>query len=154
MKKRAFFLIGIITSLICASQVYSQSHTQKPILNHIAVYVVNLTESNNFYQQIIGLDTIPEPFRDGKHCWFSIGAKAQLHLIKGALAPMPHDKNSHLCFSVTSVKNFISTLKKNKIEFENWQGEKNSITKRIDGVQQIYCKDPDGYWIEINDATE
>jgi lactoylglutathione lyase len=29
-----------------------------------------------------------------------------------------------------------------------------TITTRVDGVKQIYFKDPDGYWIEINDAKE
>jgi lactoylglutathione lyase len=33
-------------------------------------------------------------------------------------------------------------------------GEKMAITNRVDGVKQIYFKDPDGYWIEINDAKE
>ena len=45
-------------------------------------------------------------------------------------------------------------LKKNNIPFESWAGEKNTYTNRVDGVKQIYFKDPDGYWIEINDARE
>jgi lactoylglutathione lyase len=35
---------------------------------------------------VIGLDSIPEPFRDGKHVWFSIGPKSHLHLIQDAPA--------------------------------------------------------------------
>ncbi len=30
----------------------------------------------------------------------------------------------------------------------------NSITTRVDNVKQIWLQDPDGYWIEINDAKE
>jgi lactoylglutathione lyase len=45
-------------------------------------------------------------------------------------------------------------LEKNKIEYENWAGQKMTVTTRVDGVKQIYFKDPDGYWIEINDARE
>ena len=59
-----------------------------------------------------------------------------------------------MCFSVESVDDFTKVLKKNNIAFENWAGEKNAVTKRVDGVQQIYFKDPDGYWLEINDAKE
>lgn len=127
---------------------------QKPILNHIAVYVTDLKASTDFYQQIIGLDTIPEPFHDGRHTWFSIGVKSHLHIISGATGKKEHDKNSHLCFSVPSVTEFVKQLEKNNIEYENWAGQKKTITNRVDGVKQIYFKDPDGYWIEINDAKE
>lgn len=126
----------------------------KATLNHIALYVVDLQKSTAFYRDIIGLDTIPEPFHDGKHTWFSMGIKSHLHLIQGAVAPLQHPKNTHLCFSVASVDDFIRVLKKYKIEYENWPGEKATITTRVDGVKQIYFKDPDGYWIEINDAKE
>src|SRR6185369_109443 len=58
----------------------SQFNDNKPRLNHIAVYVVDLKISTAFYKDIIGLDTIPEPFHDGKHTWFSVGVKSHLHV--------------------------------------------------------------------------
>lgn len=125
---------------------------QKPSLNHIAMYVVDLKKSTEFYTNIVHLDTIPEPFHDGKHTWFSIGPLSHLHLIEGAGAYTSHEKNTHLCFTVESVPEFIKVLEANKIEYENWPGEKNKVTKRVDNVYQIYFKDPDGYWLEINDA--
>lgn len=126
----------------------------KPVINHIAVHVVNLETSTHFYNNIIGLDIIPEPFHDGRHTWFSINeqASASLHIIQGAAAISDHDKDSHLCFSVLSLDAFIDNLDKNNVAFENWEGEANSITVRPDGVKQIFFKDPDGYWLEINDA--
>lgn len=127
---------------------------QKAMLNHIAVYVIDLKTSTAFYRDIIGLDTIPEPFHDGRHTWFSVGVKSHLHIISGAASKKEHDKNSHLCFSVSSVADFIKVLEKNKIEYENWPGQRNTVTTRVDGVKQIYFKDPDGFWIEINDAKE
>ncbi|WP_240755196.1 VOC family protein [Pedobacter sp. SYP-B3415] len=123
----------------------------KTVINHVAQYVVDLQVSTEFYQKVIGLDTIPEPFHDGRHTWFSIGDFAHLHIISGAKGKTDHDKNSHLCFSTTDMTAFIANLKQRKIGFESWAGEKNGITKRTDGVQQIYFKDPDGYWIEVND---
>lgn len=124
----------------------------KPVLNHIAIYVVDLTTSTDFYTKIVHLDTIPEPFHDGRHTWFSIGPVGHLHLIQGAKAAIVHDKNSHLCFTVSSVPEFIKVLVANNIAYENWVGEKYQVTKRVDLVNQIYFKDPDGYWLEINDA--
>jgi lactoylglutathione lyase len=147
---RTFLVIALLGNSIL---VLAQSKP-KPSLNHIAVYVVDLKTSSLFYQNIVGLDTIPEPFHDGRHTWFSVGPKSHLHIISGATQKTEHDKNTHLCFSVISVLDFIGVLKKNNVPFENWAGEKNSYTNRVDGVKQIYFRDPDGYWVEINDARE
>ena len=149
MKKRFPIVFIAIFSF-----VYSYSQSNKASLNHIAVYVMDLKISTAFYKDIIGLDTIPEPFHDGRHTWFAVGVKSHLHIISGAAAKKEHDKNTHLCFSVASVTEFVKVLAKNKVEYENWAGEKMAITTRVDGVKQIYFKDPDGYWIEINDAKE
>jgi len=126
---------------------------KNPTLNHVAVNVFDLQISADFYKNIIGLESIPEPFHDGLHEWFSIGERSQLHLIKGAKSIEKRDKDSHLCFSVFSMEDFIANLDKNKVWYGNWPGEPNKITTRPDGVQQIFFKDPDEYWIEINNDT-
>jgi lactoylglutathione lyase len=150
MIKKTLFLL-LVLKIYCPT---NQQLMAQPRINHLAQYVVNLQESASFYSDIIGLDTIPEPFHDGRHAWFSIGTNAHLHIISGAKEKTAHNKNTHLCFTVASVPNFMEKLKKNHIEFENWAGDKNTYTNRVDGVKQIYFKDPDGYWIEINDAKE
>ena len=146
-------IICLLLSLVFMN-IYSQNFDSKPRLNHIALYVTNLQTSTAFYKDVIGLDTIPEPFHDGRHTWFGVGVKSHLHIISGATTKKEHDKNTHLCFSVPSVTDFVKRLEKNKIEYEDWPGTKMKITTRVDGVKQIYFKDPDGYWIEINDAKE
>lgn len=153
----AIILIPIIHSCTSSAQPpKTDPHTKagKATLNHIALYVIDLKISTNFYANIIGLDTIPEPFHDGRHTWFGVGKQGHLHIISGAKAATTHDKNTHLCFSVPSVDEFIKGLKQNNIAFENWAGQPNTVTNRVDGVKQIYFKDPDGYWIEINDAKD
>ena len=147
MKKTRLIVIFSLLSLHSLAQNKAQ-------LNHIAHYVVNLKTSTDFYMNVVGLDSIPEPFHDGKHTWLSVGYKSHLHLIQGASATYTLPKNSHLCFTVPSVVDFIKVLDKNKIEYENWAGDKMAVTLRVDGVKQIYFKDPDGYWLEINDAKE
>ena len=59
-----------------------------------------------------------------------------------------------MCFDFMDDPEFIKNLEKNKIEYEDWAGTKMKVTNRVDGVKQIYFRDPDGYWIEINDAKE
>ena len=155
MKKNfVLYFVFIMSIFYSPENVSAQTSKTKARLNHIAVYVVNLQVSTAFYRDIIGLDTIPEPFHDGRHTWFSIGPQSHLHVISGAVTAATHNKNTHLCFSVSSVNDFIPTLDKNNIEYENWAGQKKSITNRVDGVKQIWFKDPDGYWIEINDAKD
>lgn len=130
------------------------AETVAPRVNHVAFYVVDLKVSTDFYEKIVGLPTIPEPFHDGRHTWFLIGPKTHLHIISGAKEKLPKDKNAHLCFTVPSVDEFIPRLTQAKVAYENWAGEKSAVTNRVDGVKQIYFQDPDGYWIEINDARE
>jgi lactoylglutathione lyase len=142
---------GCLITLVFFSALLVYAQKPKAVLNHIAIYVTNLSKSTAFYQDIIGLDTIPEPFHDGKHTWFKVAEHSHLHLIQGAAGPSPLTKNSHLCFSVTSIEDVINGLKKNGVVYEDWGGKKASITLRVDGVHQIYFQDPDGYWIEIND---
>lgn len=130
------------------------SYSQKATLNHTAIYVVDAQKSVVFYKQILGLDTIPEPFHDGKHAWFRTGPGLALHIIEGAPAKKEYYKNQHTCFSVGSVQNFITLLQKNNITWEDRDGTKMAVTTRLDGVKQIWLQDPDGYWIEVNDAKE
>lgn len=145
-------LVLLSVSCLLASSLRAQSSGAR--LNHIAQYVIDLNISTDFYQKVVGLDTIPEPFHDGRHTWFSIGPKSHLHIISGVKTPLPKEKNTHLCFTVPSVEDFIPRLNKANVPFESWTGEKQTFTKRVDGVKQIYFQDPDGYWIEINDAKE
>jgi lactoylglutathione lyase len=143
-------LLPFILMLAVGYAIPAAAQHQKPVLNHIAIYVKDLKISTDFYMKVVNLDTIPEPFHDGRHTWFSVSENSHLHLIQGAAAVTEHDKNSHLCFSVPSIEDVIATLKKNNIEYESWLGKKSDVTVRVDGVRQIYFKDPDGFWIEIN----
>ena len=143
---KAFIVVLFLSVTLAARTQNTQAS-----LNHIAIYVVDLQRSTDFYKNVIGIEEIPEPFHDGRHSWFRIGPASQLHIISGAKTVREHPKDAHLCFRVPSVSAFIVNLIKAGVPFEDWQGKKNAITTRVDGIKQIYFKDPDGYWIEIND---
>lgn len=123
---------------------------QEISLNHIALYVDDLKRSAGFYKNIIGLDSVPEPFKDGLHAWFKIGNNLTLHLIQGKKEKIGQYRNTHTCYSVTDINSFIGHLTRSGITYEDVKGNPHSVTTRVDGVKQIYFKDPDGYWIEIN----
>ena len=142
--------------LICFLLVFvfsfQKSFAQKTVLDHVSIYVKDLNKSVAFYQNVMHLDTIPEPFHDGKHAWFKIGEGLQLHIISGAAENVVQPKRNHICFSTSSIPDFITSLTKAGVVYEDLQGKPNTIQRRVDGVQQIYFKDPDGNWIEVNDA--
>lgn len=147
MKISSLFFTLILT-ITFSMNAYSQVK-----LNHIAVYVEDLEESGHFYDSVIGLEEIDEPFNDGLHLWYDLGDGASLHLIEKeeAWASPTIDKTNHLCFSVADMDEFIGRLEENSIPFEDWPGNEGEITTRPDGVKQIYLRDPSGYWLEIND---
>lgn len=143
---------SIITAfLLCFLFIGGSAQKSKVHINHTAIYVIDLKQSANFYSNIIGLDTVPEPFHDGKHIWFSTGQHSMLHVIQGATEKRAYYKNQHTCFTVPDFEIFVSKLQAVNWTWEDVSGKKNAITTRIDGVHQIWLQDPDGYWLEIND---
>lgn len=126
------------------------SAQDRPSINHVSIYVNDLKKSAAFYHDIVLLDSMPEPFHDGKHIFFVLGPHVQLHLQLGADKITHHDIHDHLAFKVKSLDAFIKHLNKEGIKWGDWVGKPKSINLRNDGVKQIYFQDPDGYWIEVN----
>lgn len=122
-----------------------------PGVSHFALYVYDLQKSADFYQKVLELKQIPEPFHDGRHIWLRMGPHSQLHLIQGAAKVEPHDKNTHLAFSVKDLPAFLTHLDKTDTRYGSWQGEDKQVTPRPDGVRQVYLQDPDNFWVEVND---
>jgi len=141
--KYAFF------SALIALSLQSQAQT-KPRFNHITVYVTDLARGAEFYKKVMLLDTIPEPFHDGRHAWFKITEHGQLHVVSGAKEDVAHDVNIHLAFSVASLPDFIKHLEQLGVKYGNFAGDQNKIAIRPDKIEQIYLQDPDGYWIEVD----
>lgn len=148
------FLVLLVLAFASATLHGATEAAAAPRINHIAFYVRDLKTSTDFYQKVIGLEIIANPFRDNRHTWFLIGPKTHLHIISGATETIPKVKNSHLCFTVPSVEAFTERLIRDHVAYENLAGEKSAVTTRADGVKQIYFQDPDGYWLEINDAKD
>lgn len=143
----------LLISFICLCIFHVQAQQNKVHINHTAIYVVDIQQSAAFYTNLIGLDTVPEPFHDGKHIWYSTGAHSMLHVIQGATEKRAYYKNQHTCFTVPNFKDFLGKLAAANWTWEDVAGKKNAVTTRVDGVHQIWLQDPDGYWLEINDDT-
>jgi lactoylglutathione lyase len=145
--------------LMIAAAATSASHAQiagngPAVFNHQALYVRDLPESTAFYETVVGLKRIPDPFNDNVHVWLDIGHGVQLHLIGGATAVAQHHIDVHMAFAVPSVDAFVKHLDSLKIRYVNSRSVEGQVTTRPDGIRQVYFQDPDGYWIEVNDARK
>lgn len=146
-KLLSFCLLPVLLALAPAWQALAQGPT---VINHLALYVVDLQKSSDFYKNVLLLPELPEPFHDGRHVWLRIGPHSQLHIIQGNKV-QEHDINTHLAFSVPDLAKFMAHLDKLNVRYGNWISEARKTTPRPDGVKQIYLQDPDGFWLEVND---
>jgi lactoylglutathione lyase len=153
MKKiRNSFLLSLVVLLpVCLLFARSEATTKPPVFDHGTRYVRELQKSADFYQNVIGLERMPDPFKDATHIWFRAGAHEQLHLVGGAKEITDHELEVHLAFRVDSLDKFIARLEQMQVKYHNSKGDEKKITVRPDGVKQIYFQDPDGYWVEVND---
>jgi lactoylglutathione lyase len=119
--------------------------------DHYAIYVDDLARSREFYGTVLGLEEIPEPFGDGRHVWFRIAGDQQLHIITPRGSEARPTADVHFAFSVSSLNEFIAHLERLGVAYGDQQPD-GKIRMRPDGVPQIYFQDPDGHWLEVNEA--
>jgi lactoylglutathione lyase len=55
--------------------------------------------------------------------------------------------------SKTLTTDTLTRLEQHGVTYVSVAGQAKDITVRADGIRQIYFQDPDGHWIEINDAN-
>jgi len=142
--------IIVILPVVCKAQSGTDI---SPVIDHIAITTSNLKKSTEFYTKVLHLKKVNNPFADTVHQWYSLGNNVKLHVIQ-AERNEKQVKGVHLCFTVSSVKEFAKTLDQMNIPYSNWKGDSKEPTYRADGVLQLYFQDPDGYWIEINSPAK
>lgn len=137
----------LLTAVSCVAKNRGEAR-----LDHVALHVKNVAESARFYTEVLGLQILPDPFKDAKHRWLKTGKHTALHLIEKEGSWVIPGKATHWCYSIRYIEKFTNLLQARGIVYENWEGEKGKMTVRADGVRQLYVQDADGYWVEVNDA--
>ena len=136
-----------------SAMVHSQTNpTKSPEFDHHAIHVHDLAKSVEFYEKVMGLEKIPEPFKDGRHIWFRVGPHSQLHIVGGATEVPAQPIDIHMAFRVASITDFMARLDKMQVKYRSFKGD-DKMNTRPDGVHQIYFQDLDSYWIEVNDGS-
>ncbi len=144
--KHLFLVAVLLTARILMAQEISFR------IDHYSMVVKDLEKTGDFYARVLGLRDIPHPTRAEGFRWFTIDGVAQLHLIRKDNILGTRSKSEHLCLSTPDLEEFIGTLQKKSIPYWDWLGHPGQVTLRADGVRQIYLQDPEGNWIEVNDA--
>lgn len=139
---------------LCAINLYSQEKTPLGLtFNHLVISVKEVNTAAAFYSKILYLTEITNRTQKEGIRWFSLGDGKELHLVSTIPSEVTINKAVHLALTTTHFDALIAQLQKEHIPYSDWPGEPNKITKRADGIQQVYFQDPDGYWIEVNSVA-
>lgn len=145
----------ILLALGIGSIVGAQEEARKFELSydHSAVVVKDLAKSAAFYEEVLGLREIYNGTENDKRRWYDLGHGTALHVIEESTRGIQLTKAVHLSLTVVDFDGFVAYLRDGKVPFETWSGEPMQHNARPDGARQVYLQDPDGYWIEVNDAV-
>lgn len=122
--------------------------------DHYTIRVKDLDRSAEFYTKVLGLSEIENRTQKTYIRWFSMGEGRELHIAKGNSDIIKTNVGVHIALRLKDFDGFISHLKKYNINQHNSKGISDRITTRADGIRQVYFRDPDGYWIEVNEAAK
>ncbi len=148
MKKLTLLASFILFSLL----MHAQETGFQFSFNHLALSVKDVNRSAEFYKQVLKLQEITNRTKMEGIRWFMLKDGQELHLISTIKEPVIINKAVHLGLSSANFDAFIKQLEKEKIVYSDWAGKLNTVNIRADGVKQIFFQDPDGYWIEVNNA--
>lgn len=122
-------------------------------LDHVAVFVADQQKSIDFYRDLFGLREIPAPFPTGGPRWMRFANGIELHIQPGRTAPVEQHRRVHMALAIADLDSIMAKLKARGQGWSDVAGTPGAVqTLRTDGIRQIFFQDPDGYWIEVNDA--
>lgn len=150
MKKIALISLFLVLA-VCLAKAQGTNQSEFTF-NHLALSVKDLNRSAEFYVKVFQLQEITNRTANPNIRWISLNDGKELHLISNA-EPVTLNKSVHLALTASDFEAFLKRLGELKIPYGDWSGKANAVTTRADGIKQIYLQDPDGYWIEVNNAV-
>ncbi|HKK76133.1 MAG TPA: VOC family protein [Saprospiraceae bacterium] len=146
------YLLFLLLTL--SSQAFAQkSESFDVIFNHVALSVKDVDRAADFYSEVLHLKEIRNETRNPDIRWFSLGEGKELHLISSVKKRFKINKAIHFAITISNYDAFVANLEANGITYSSWLGEEGKVSLRPDGIRQVYVRDPDGHWIEINSVA-
>ena len=149
-----FIQLLTVAVVVCVSLALSSAESKTTVaIDHVALNVADLEKSVAFYSGVFGFEEIPAA-APGRR-WMSLGKGIQLHLLGDRTQPVADNKSVHLALTSDNLDPIMTQLKSRGVTWSDFAGNVGEVsTRRTDGVRQIFFRDPDGYWIEVNDALK
>ena len=118
-------------------------------LHHVALRTKDLTASEHFYTEVLGMEKVDRPDFDFPGAWLQMG-ETMFHLMAGYAALGPDGEISrgsgavdHLAIQARGFDEM-----REKFEFSGVEYKENNIQDF--GIWQLFVNDPDGVIIELN----
>ena len=114
-------------------------------LHHVSFAIRDLEVSKRFFGGVLGLPEIERPGFQFSGAWYAIGDR-QLHLIaessdtEGGAGRL--GRSDHVAIEVRDIEAVKKTFDDNGIEYG--AGGNSNL-----GIDQIFCRDPDGHVLEF-----
>lgn len=145
-------LSAMAACALAAAPTAAESATPLMVANHLAIHVQNLDASTRFYADVLGLERMSAR-TPSNIVWLEAGG-FELHLIEGRTQSVQVPREVHLAFRVADLRSVTTKLDAQRLVWGDFAGRAGTHSERIDGVLQIYFRDPDGYWIEVNQLPQ
>jgi catechol 2,3-dioxygenase-like lactoylglutathione lyase family enzyme len=114
-------------------------------LHHVSFAIRDLAASQRFFGDVLGLKELERPSFNFSGVWYALGDR-QLHLIvqdsAGSDAADRISRSDHMALEVSDLNAVKKVLDGAGIEFG--EGSNQAL-----GMDQIFCRDPDGHVIEF-----
>ncbi|WP_342362355.1 VOC family protein [Terrarubrum flagellatum] len=122
-------------------------------LHHNSIYVADVDRSAEFYARVLGLTEIPNRVGRSHIRWFDLDGLRSIHLIGGEQVARERQFSTHFALATKRFDEFLARLAEHGVVHIDLARKPGGVHVRADGVRQTYFQDPDGHWIEINDAV-
>ena len=123
-------------------------------LHHVSLYVADVGRSADFYARVLGLHEIPNRVGRLHIRWFDLDGLRTIHLIGGDDTERTRPLSTHMALVSDRFDAVLERLNREGVVFMDLARQPGGVQVRGDGIRQVYFQDPDGHWIEINDAVE
>ena len=144
---------AVLAILFAFPAILYGQNTRAISVDHLALHVADVDASVEFYSGVFGLEEVPAAAKGRR--WLSLGGGVTLHLLSGRTDAVPDDRSVHFALASPDLEPILKRLRERQVAWFDFAGQRGAVSSaRNDGVRQIFLRDPDGYWIEVNDALK
>ena len=113
-------------------------------MNHFTVLTDDLTQTCEFYRDLLGLKEGYRPDMGFPGAWLYAGERAVLHIV--VRSPLPQQRAGvldHMAFSAVDLRGAIRRLERRSVRYQ--------LGRQVEtGVWQLFFHDPNGARVELD----